>query len=136
MRHTTLLLASALVAALTGCATKSSHVATPGYDIRSEYNYDLNRPTFSSHHHYGNITKIYFRDVATDETTGSVLNELTWTPEDTQPSVVRKQVVDVRLKGGDTVSIFQDNVAEFYAGQSVKLIGTGSNARIVAVDAR
>ena len=142
------------LALLVGCAT-TDYNSRP-YNYGSDYNYSYS-PSDSYHNHYGTVIGVrYIEDegIGAGAVVGSVIGGLignqigsgTGRTAATVGGVIAggvighkiqenradlKQVVDIRLDGGEVVSIVQDDNVRFYSGQRVKIWGTGSNLRLI-----
>lgn len=140
------------VLALSGCAT-SAYDRPYGYNSQYDYGY---HPEASQHTHYGAVVGV--RYVQDDGVAGAVAGAVIGGLIGTQigggdgrtaatvggaiaggvigRNVDRRnssynQAIDVRLDGGEVVTIVQKGGDEFRAGQRVRIMGTGSNARVV-----
>lgn len=145
------------LALMVGCA--STDYNTRPYSYGSDYNYDY-RPSNNYHNHYGTVVGVrYIEDnnIGAGAVVGSVLGGLVGSQigsgsgrtaatvggaiaggvvghQVQKNQANMKQVVDVRLDGGDIVSIVQKGDTRFYSGQRVRMVGTGSNLRIITDD--
>ena len=146
------------LALLVGCATTDySYQQQRPYNYDSGYDYSY-RPANNYHNHYGTVVGVRYtedNDIGVGAVVGTVIGGLVGNQigsgggrtaatvggaiaggvighQVQQRQSNMKQVVDVRLDGGDVVSIVQNGSVRFYSGQRVKIWGTGANLRIVA----
>lgn len=156
MKKIALLLAP--IALLAGCATtdyNSPYGSTYNYGSGYDYGY---RPTNNYHGHYGTVSNVrYVEDqgIGAGAVVGSIVGGLVGNQIgdgsgrtaatvggavvggvighkiDQNRSGSYKQAVDVRLDGGGTVTIIQNNTVRFYNGQRVRILGTGNSVRLV-----
>lgn len=142
------------VLALSGCATTDYNHRPYGYDHGYDYQH---RPAQQQHDHYGVVERVRWvedKRLGGGAVIGAIVGGLIGSQigDGSGQAVATvagaaaggavghniekdrrgyRQVVDVRLPGGDIISITQDNDRRFYEGQRVRIVGTGSRVRIV-----
>lgn len=142
---------------LAGCASTDYAYRDNGpYNYGSGYDY-AHRPSNNYHDHLGTVVSVRYvedRHLGAGAVVGSIVGGLIGNQVGSgsgrtaatvggalaggaighhvqQNRQQLKQVVDVRLDGGETVSLVQGNNIRFVVGQRVRVMGTGSSLRLV-----